>query len=691
MAKEWASIIKNKEARKDAEDAARIILEHGIKLPRLLKKKGGKTSGAEYRAPMFEGDDGILYFNELRERDYKSYKEKKMQYRSGAQDNTFLHELGHHIDALLEPKAYSMVEHQWNMEKVNRELIEKELSRYALENRAEFEAELISATLRGKTFSKELLSYSNLHNPEQNEGIAKTLLQYASGKDICTPVDLVREKFERMMKVLFRQEGASLEIGILASEEAQDFIETHSSVLNGSFRQVEMSEAMRKRLERSNYVFSGLKTFHELNEAFPSLLDENGNRKTFERFLNDVRKIDETYNSNYLRAEFNFVQASAEMAAKWERFMQDGDRYYLQYRTAGDAKVRPTHAEMAGITLPASDPFWEEFYPPNGWGCRCSVVQVRKSKYPTTDHEEAMARGESALELDKKGMFRFNAGMEQKTMPDYNPYTIKRCKDCDMSNGKMELVFVPENELCAACKLVRELAKTDAKQTRAAAKPLQGTIIRNTHFHHDVNITGTSIREWTNQPHKHFKAKNQMLLDINNVFSNAAYLGTTDNHKGIKRVVQSHIFEVEVSGEKNLLIVREYDWGEYVLHSISDSPELYNKIKKNSKRSNLPELQSGTGLLMLFLTANIQNNFQKQLIMNKIIEFLKQSNRYKHLIGGLLVGFAALNPWTALYASIIAASCLELKDKLKGGLWDWIDWSLTVIGGILSALFWWIV
>ena len=580
MAKEWASIIKNKEARKDAEDAARIILEHGIKLPRLLKKKGGKTSGAEYRAPMFEGDDGILYFNELRERDYKSYKEKKMQYRSGAQDNTFLHELGHHIDALLEPKAYSMVEHQWNMEKVNRELIEKELSRYALENRAEFEAELISATLRGKTFSKELLSYSNLHNPEQNEGIAKTLLQYASGKDICTPVDLVREKFDRMMKVLFRQEGASLEIGILASEEAQDFIETHSSVLNGSFRQVEMSEAMRKRLERSNYVFSGLKTFHELNEAFPSLLDENGNRKTFERFLNDVRKIDETYNSNYLRAEFNFVQASAEMAAKWERFMQDGDRYYLQYRTAGDAKVRPAHAEMAGITLPASDPFWAEFYPPNGWGCRCSVVQVRKSKYPATDHEEAMARGESALELDKKGMFRFNAGMEQKTMPDYNPYTIKRCKDCDMNNGKMELVFVPENELCAACKLVRTLANADAKQIKKQAKPLQETVITNNEFPFPVNISKRTLQEWTNQPYKFYHEKNLMLLDIKNVFAKAKYLGTADNHKGIPHLIQSHIFEIEVRGEKALIIVREYDWHEYTLHSLSEGGELYKHIKK---------------------------------------------------------------------------------------------------------------
>lgn len=543
-------------------------------------KKGGKTSGAEYRAPMFEGDDGILYFNELRERDYKSYKEKKMRYHSGAQDNTFLHELGHHIDALLEPKAYSMVEHQWNMEKVNRELIEKELSRYALENRAEFEAELISATLRGKTFSKELLSYSNLHNPEQNEGIAKNLLQYASGKDICTPVDLVREKFDRMMKVLFRQEGTNLEIGILASEEAQDFIETHSSVLNGSFRQVEMSEAMRRRLERSNYVFSGLKTFHELNEAFPSLLDENGNRKTFERFLNDVRKIDETYNSNYLRAEFNFVQASAEMAAKWERFMQDGDRYYLQYRTAGDAKVRPTHAEMAGITLPASDPFWAEFYPPNGWGCRCSVVQVRKSKYPATEHEEAMARGESALELDKKGMFRFNAGMEQKTMPDYNPYTIKRCKDCDMNNGKMELVFVPENELCAACKLVRTLANADAKQIKKQAKPLQGTVITNSGFPFPVNISKRTLQEWTNQPYKFYHEKNIMLLDIKKVFAKARYLGTADNHKGIPHLIQSHIFETEVRGEKALIIVREYDWHEYTLHSLSEGGELYKHIKK---------------------------------------------------------------------------------------------------------------
>lgn len=80
---------------------------------------------------------------------------------------------------------------------------------------------------------------------------------------------------------------------------------------------------MRRRLTRSNYIFSGMKTFHELNEAFPSLLDENGNRKPFELFLNDVQKIDKTYNRGYLRAEYNFIYSSAKTAAKWEGFIKE--------------------------------------------------------------------------------------------------------------------------------------------------------------------------------------------------------------------------------------------------------------------------------------------------------------------------------------------------------------------------------
>ena len=265
------------------------------------------------------------------------------------------------------------------------------------------------------------------------------------------------ELFDGMMQTLFRQQGAHLDIEVLETPKMQEFVEAHASVLDSSFEKVKMSDLMRRRLTRSNYIFSGMKTFHELNEAFPSLLDEDGSRKPFERFLNDVRKIDEKYNGNYLRAEYNFVVSSAEMAARWEGFMEDGDRYHIQYRTANDGKVRPEHAAMHGITLPPSDSFWEEFYPPNGWNCRCTVIQVRKSKHPATDHEEAMALGELATGRDSKGIFRFNPGKEGKSVPDYNPYTIRKCKSCDIAKGKLNTAkpFIPENEMCAACKLIR--------------------------------------------------------------------------------------------------------------------------------------------------------------------------------------------------------------------------------------------
>lgn len=273
--------------------------------------------------------------------------------------------------------------------------------------------------------------------------------------------------FDRMMKVLFRQQGAEMKVEIMLEKPVQDFMEAHATALDQSMKEVAMSELMRRRLQESNYVFSGMKTFHELREAFPSLLDENGVRKTFERFLNDVRKVDETYNSHYLRAEYNFVHASASMAGKWEQFMEDGDRYNLQYRTVGDGKVRPTHAALHNVTLPPSDPFWDEYYPPNGWNCRCTVVQVIKGKYPETPHDEAMRLGELALQDDRKGMFRFNPGKRGKSVPDYNPYTISRCRDCDIAKGNLKLAFVPDNELCEACELLHRCVGQAGKSERA--------------------------------------------------------------------------------------------------------------------------------------------------------------------------------------------------------------------------------
>ena len=67
-------------------------------------------------------------------------------------------------------------------------------------------------------------------------------------------------------------------------------------------------------------------------------------------------------------------------------------------------------------------------------------------------------------------------------------------------------------------------------------------------------------------------------------------------------------------------------------------------------------------------------------MINKVIEWFKTSNRWKHLVGGILIGLGANSIYCAAYAGIGIASALEFKDKLWGGKWDWIDWLLTIIG-----------
>ena len=475
IAKKWASVISNKYAREDAEEAARIVLRSGIvtELPDLREADlGGKKrffglTRADFHAAICEGDASSIRINK---RAYKTWKKDSDDAVRGgwhAQGNTILHELGHYIDFCNDPDFFRSVEHEWKLDNVDRKFVKKQLSEYSLTNRAEFEAELNSAILSGKVFPEEILKLSRLK--QTKTPIAKQLLNYGSGKKVCLPNEDLTKKYKNALKAMFRQEGSTFTVDILGNKDVQEFISTHATMLNNSFKQVKMSDKMRERLTRSNYIFSGIKTFHELNEAFPSMLDENGNKKPFERFLNDVRKINDTYNANYLHAEYNFVQASATMAAKWEQFSEDGDRYYLQYRTAKDDKVRPEHAALDGVTLPMSDSFWETYYPPNGWNCRCTVVQVRKQKYPATEHTEAMSRGEEAMNGERYNIFRFNSGKQGKTMPDYNPYTIKRCNDCDVARGKLTL-SLPDNEICAACKFVQNCALNRDKTEACVSK-----------------------------------------------------------------------------------------------------------------------------------------------------------------------------------------------------------------------------
>ena len=184
----------------------------------------------------------------------------------------------------------------------------------------------------------------------------------------------------------------------------------------------EVPEEVKYALENNAFIFSGFKTYHTLREVGLSLVADNGDIKPFDTFRNDVQTINGRYNHNYLYAEYNHAVGASLMAVRWQQIEADGDRYDLQYRTAMDDHVREDHAILHGTTLPPSDPFWDRYFPPNGWNCRCTAVQVRKGKYPQSDPDLAMLRGNNCTENAKQQIFRFNAGKELKLFPPKHPY-----------------------------------------------------------------------------------------------------------------------------------------------------------------------------------------------------------------------------------------------------------------------------
>ncbi len=328
----------------------------------------------------------------------------------------------------------------------------------------------------------------------------------------------------------------------------------------------EVPETVRYALQNNAFIFSGFKAFHTLREVGLSLTTDKGDIKPFETFRRDVEAVNNRYNHNYLYAEYHHAVGASLMASRWQQIQKDGDRYDLQYRTAQDDRVREDHAILHGTTLPPSDPFWSLYLPPNGWRCRCTAVQVRKGKYPPSDPHLAMLRGNNCTEAARQQIFRFNPGKSLSLFPPKHPYykapdDAKQVIDDLQSEQEREYIARRRRE-------IREAAAAEVDQP-----------LTNPGFERPATLSKKSVKEFLNQPHKHYREKNELLTDIKRVFNSARYLGVNPeyNKPGVK---YSHIFSIELAGEPSWLIVREYDNGVCCLYSCSDNPKIADGLIK---------------------------------------------------------------------------------------------------------------
>lgn len=169
---------------------------------------------------------------------------------------------------------------------------------------------------------------------------------------------------------------------------------------------------MLENLENNVYQFSVAKNYSELKEA-TKLLKDGDRVRTFKEFKTEIIKLHTLYNKAWLETEYNAAISSALSAANWVSYQKGKeDMPLLQYRTAGDERVRDSHAALEGVKRPIDDVFWNTHFPPNGWNCRCTTVQ-------TSGKETAKDKIPFA-KVDK--MFQTNMAKEGMLFPKGHPY-----------------------------------------------------------------------------------------------------------------------------------------------------------------------------------------------------------------------------------------------------------------------------
>lgn len=174
-----------------------------------------------------------------------------------------------------------------------------------------------------------------------------------------------------------------------------------------------------KALKENVFNFSQAKTVNELKEINKLLLDSNGLIKLFEDFKSDVFALHKNYNESYLQAEYIFAVTSSQNTRLWNDAMQNNSiNPYLKYITVGDKLVRKSHKEMNNITLLSTDSFWNKYYPPNGWRCRCTVQSLRDVKKVT----DLDTKNTTLIDKDTPAYFKRNFAQEQIIFDSTHPY-----------------------------------------------------------------------------------------------------------------------------------------------------------------------------------------------------------------------------------------------------------------------------
>jgi hypothetical protein len=102
------------------------------------------------------------------------------------------------------------------------------------------------------------------------------------------------------------------------------------------------------------------------------------------------------------------------MAGRWEQLREFP---YLKYQHNTVENPRHEHQAWDGRIIAADEPWWDTHYPPNGWGCRCTVTGVSAQRLRALRGDAGADGPPSASAGDPPPEWAYHVGKAARSLP----------------------------------------------------------------------------------------------------------------------------------------------------------------------------------------------------------------------------------------------------------------------------------
>ena len=197
---------------------------------------------------------------------------------------------------------------------------------------------------------------------------------------------------EGVLREIYYEEVVPSEGGIPEQlyEATRDIFEraTAQGMAQSRNKRIVEEEDFLRKYTHSIEVFSAFRA-HRYGEMMASKLhDDEGNLLPFEQWRKATASIQSHFNRSWLETEYSTAILRAQQAADWKGFERDkGIAPNLTWMPTSSADPREEHAVFwrDALTLPVSDPFWDEHRPGDLWNCKCWLKQTDAPATPSKE------------------------------------------------------------------------------------------------------------------------------------------------------------------------------------------------------------------------------------------------------------------------------------------------------------------